>query len=87
MNTKVTPWGKILVILLISAGVMGLFFWKYQNTLADAEGELVHLPPILRPFYNALGVEMWLVFGAVAALLFAGVSIKAVMGTRHFDDE
>jgi hypothetical protein len=65
MDKKPTPWGKIFVILMISAGVMGLFVWKYQNTLAEAEGELVHLPPILEPFYSLFGVEMWLVFGGV----------------------
>ena len=86
MSDRPKPWGKIFIILALSAGVMALFVWKYQNTLANAEGELVHLPPILKPFYNALGVEMWLVFGAVAAILFAGVSIKAVLGKPDFDD-
>ena len=86
MSDRPTPWGKIFIILALAAGVMGLFVWKYQKTLDAADGELVHLPPILKPFYNALGVEMWLVFGAVAALLFAGVSIKAVLGKADFDD-
>ena len=46
MSDRPTPWGKIFIIIALAAGVMGLFVWKYQKTLAAAEGELV----IYRPF-------------------------------------
>ena len=88
MTQKPTPWGKIIFILWLSAAVMALFIWKYNASKPQsANEELAHVPPILEPIYNVLGVEMWLVFGAVAALLFAVGGIKALTGKNEFDDD
>jgi hypothetical protein len=81
------PWGKIFAILAMSAAVMGIFVWKYLDTLKDSKaGNIGHLPSVLKPLYNVLGEEMFLVFGAVATLLFAAVGLKAVMGRPSDDD-
>ena len=79
------PWGKILTILAMSAGVMGVFVWKYMDTLKDETDHLGHLPSILKPFYKLFGEEMFLVFGAVATLMFAGVGLRAVLGKSDID--
>jgi hypothetical protein len=81
------PWGKIFVILLMSAAVMGAFVWKYLDTMADkAGGQIAHVPSILEPFYNLLGEKVFLVLGAVAALLFAVVGLRAVAGRPDPED-
>ncbi len=87
MHERPKPWGKITIILWISASVMALFIWKYNDSKPQSgEEELVHIHPILEPIYNVLGMEMWLVFGAVAAILFAVAGIKAVAGKSEFDE-
>lgn len=81
------PWGKIFTILLMSAAVMGVFVWKYLDTMKDkAAGQIAHVPSILEPFYNLLGEKMFLAFGAVAALLFAVVGLRAVAGRADPED-
>jgi hypothetical protein len=87
MSSRPKPWGKITVILWISAAVMALFIWKYNDTKPASGEQLAHVHPILEPFYNIFGPKMWLVFGAVAAILFAAAGIKAVAGKPSFDDE
>ena len=89
MDTGYRPWGKIFTILLISAGIFSIFVWKYLDTMRDYaadDGRIYHVPAILQPFYDVLGEKMFLVFGAVAALLFAGVSLKAIAGRPKLDD-
>ena len=80
------PWGKIFIILAMSAGVMGIFVWKYLDTLEDKVGQIGHIPSVLKPVYNVLGEEMFLVFGAVAALMFAVVGIRAVIGKPDIEE-
>lgn len=83
------PWGKIVTILIIAAGIFGIFYWKYLDTMKDYDadaGQIYHVPAILQPFYDVLGEKMFLAFGLVAALLFAGASLKAVAGRPKLDD-
>ncbi len=80
------PWGKIFIILAMSAGVMGIFVWKYLDTLERKVGEVGAIHPVLKPVYDVLGEEMFLVFGAVAALLFAVVGIRAVIGRPDIEE-
>ena len=75
------PWGKIILILLMSAGIMGLFVWKYQSTMDDiGEGVIGHVPTVLKPLYDIFGEKLYLVLGAAATLLFAVAGLKAVAG-------
>ncbi|MCP4678624.1 MAG: hypothetical protein GY854_24550 [Deltaproteobacteria bacterium] len=82
------PWGKIIAILMISAGIMGVFVWKYLQTIdvAGSRDDLtVQVPAVVQPLYNIFGEKLFLVIGAVAAILFAAVSLKAVVGTKGQD--
>ncbi len=80
------PWGKIFVILLMSAGIMALFVWKYLNTMADKEGGIIgHVPPVLMPLFNIMGEKLYLLLGAVATALFLGVGLKAVSNKPDTD--
>jgi hypothetical protein len=80
------PWGKIFVILLMSAAIMGLFVWKYMDTVGDkGEGIIGHVPTVLGPLYNIFGEKLYLVLGGIATLLFAAVGIRAVAGKSDLD--
>ena len=87
METSYRPWGKIFTIIVLSAGVMGVFVWKYLDTLEDAEAGVVgHVPEIVMPLYKVFGEELFLVLGAIAAILFLAGGLRAVMG-RPVGDE
>ncbi|MCP4605589.1 MAG: hypothetical protein GY847_34550 [Proteobacteria bacterium] len=83
------PWGKIIVILLMSAGIMGAFVWKYLQTMdaaAAGDGLTVQVPAVVKPLYDMFGEKLFLIIGAVAAILFAVVTLKAVVGRPKADD-
>ena len=80
------PWGKIVIILLMSAGIMGVFVWKHMDNLKYKTDYIAHIPSVLKPIYDIFGDATFLVIGAVATLMFAGVGLKAVMGKPSFDD-
>ena len=81
------PWGKIFVILLLSAAIMGAFVWKYMGAMEDKAGGVIgHVPAVLKPLYGIFEEKLYLVLGAIAALLFAGAGIKAVAGKSDFSD-
>ncbi len=89
MNMTYRPWGKIIVILMLAAGIMGVFVWKYLDTMAAAgsgDGLTVRVPPFVQPLYNIFGEKMFLVIGAIAAILFAVVTLKVAVGTPKIDD-
>jgi len=83
------PWGKIIAILVISAGIMGVFVWKYLQTMDAAQagdGLTVQVPAVIKPLYDLFGEKLFLVIGALAAILFAVVTLKVVIGRPEFDD-
>ncbi len=83
------PWGKIIGILMMSAGIMGAFVWKYLQTMdvAGSRDDLtVQVPAVIQPLYNIFGEKLFLVIGAFAAILFAAVSLKAVVGRPKMDE-
>ncbi len=83
------PWGKIIAILLMSAGIMGAFVWKYLQTMDAAtagDGLTVQVPAVVKPLYDMFGEKLFLVIGAVAAILFAVVTLKVVVGKPKADD-
>jgi heme/copper-type cytochrome/quinol oxidase subunit 2 len=83
------PWGKIFAILLIAAGIMGAFVWKYMQTMGAAtmaENMKVQVPAVVKPLYDLFGEKLFLVLGAVAAILFAAVSLKVVLGRPREED-
>ena len=81
------PWGKIFVILLLSAAVMGVFVWKYLETVdAKGEGVIGHVPTVLKPLYDLFGEKLYLVLGGIASLLFAAGGIRAVAGKSDSGD-
>lgn len=81
------PWGKIFILLLMSAGIMGLFVWKYLDTMGDiGEGVIGHVPTVLKPLYTLFGEKLYLVLGAAATLLFLVAGLKAVAGKSEMDD-
>lgn len=85
---KPKPWGKIFIILSMSAAIMGLFVWKYIDTLNDKkDGVICHVPAVLRPLYDNFGEKLYLVLGGLAAVLFAAAGLRAVSGKSDFDDE
>lgn len=87
MIDKPKPWGRIIIVLWMSAAIMAIFIWKYNDSKPKSPDEtLVHVHPILEPIYNVFGVEMWLVFGGIAAVLFAIGGIKALAGKSEFED-
>ena len=83
------PWGKIIAILIMSAGIMGAFVWKYLQTMdaaAAGDGLTVKVPAIVQPLYNVFAEKLFLVIGAIAAILFAAVTLKVVVGRPKMDD-
>lgn len=83
------PWGKIFAILIIAAGIMGAFVWKYMQTMEAAtrsEKMVAQVPAIAKPLYDIFGEKLFLVIGAVAAILFAVVSLKVVVGRPRLDE-
>ena len=83
------PWGKIFAILVMAAGIMGAFVWKYFQTMDAAsvgDGMTVKVPGIVQPLYDIFGEKLFLVIGAVAAILFAAVSLKVVVGKPKMDE-
>ena len=87
METSLRPWGKIFTIIALSAGVMGVFVWKYLDTLEDAEAGVVgHVPEIIMPLYNMFGEELFLIIGAIATILFLAGGLRAVAGRPTADD-
>jgi hypothetical protein len=87
MEPTYRPWGKIFIIVLLSAGVMGVFVWKYLDTLEDSEAGVVgHVPQVIMPLYDIFGEALFLIIGAVAALLFLVGGLRAVAGRPSIDD-
>ena len=81
------PWAKIFVILLMSAGIMGLFVWKYLDTMADmGNGVIGHVPPVLKPLYDIFKEKLYLVLGGLAALLFLVGGLMAVSNKSNPED-
>ncbi len=83
------PWGKIFAILIMSAGIMGAFVWKYLETIDAAsagDGLTVQVPVVVKPLYDMFGEKLFLVLGAFAAIIFAVVSLKAVVGRPKIED-
>ncbi len=81
------PWGKIFIILALSAGIMSLFVWKYLETLKDKEGGVIgHVPPLIKPLYGIFGEKLYLVLGAAATVLFLAAGLHAVAGRSKTDD-
>ncbi len=83
------PWGKIIVILIMTAAIMGVFVWKYMDTMAAAEavkGQTVSVPALLQPLYDLFGEKLFLVIGGVTSGLFAIASLKAVLGKPKIED-
>ena len=81
------PWGKIIIILAMSAGIMGLFIWKYMEAMKEKAGAVIgHVPPLLKPLYGIFGESLWLVLGAVATILFLAGGLRAVAGKPSADD-
>jgi hypothetical protein len=77
------PWGKIVVILILAAGIMSAFVWKYLQTMdaaTVADNMTVQVPAVVKPLYDIFGEKLFLVIGAVAAILFAVVSLKVAVG-------
>jgi hypothetical protein len=80
------PWGKIFIILSLSAAVMGLFVWKYLDTLSDKkDGVIGHVPVVLKPLYDIFGEKLYLVLGGLAAVLFLLAGLRAVSGKSDFE--
>ena len=81
------PWGKIFIVLAMSAGIMGLFVWKYMQAMKDKAGAVIgHVPPLLKPLYDVFGESLWLVLGGVATILFLAGGLRAVAGRPSADD-